>query len=157
MSQILIIDDDVALCRSLKIQLAAEGHEVALAHTAKDSAVQCEAGTPDLVLLDLGLPDANGLDVLRRLLVDAPDAAVVMITGQHDTKATIDAMRSGAFDYIRKPFVLDDILLALEKAKRRGLAGRPAIEVPQSAKRQIVGTDRQIDALVNTLAAGATQ
>ncbi|NQT20549.1 MAG: sigma-54-dependent Fis family transcriptional regulator [Planctomycetes bacterium] len=118
MSVILIIDDDKALCRSLEIQLGSHGHEVHSAHTASDGAAALAGCTPDLLLLDLKLPDRTGLDVLHDLEAHGHDFPVVMITGQQDTKATIEAMRSGAFDYLRKPFDFDSVLLVIEKAQR---------------------------------------
>ena len=118
MSSIFIIDDDRALCRSLQIQLEAQGHEAKVAHTASDGLAALAEWTPDLLLLDLKLPDRSGLDVLHRLQEEHHASPVVMITGQQDMKATIEAMRSGAFDYVRKPFELDDVFLAIEKVER---------------------------------------
>ena len=115
MSAVFVIDDDRALCRSLKIQLEGMGHEVQYAVCASDGIAELSNGQPDMVLLDLNLPDGNGMDVLRDLQKRYPDLPVVMITGQQDTKSTIQAMRSGAFDYIRKPCDIDDIVVLLEK------------------------------------------
>jgi DNA-binding NtrC family response regulator len=119
-SEILIIDDDAALCRSLQIQLKRQGHEVQTGHTGQAGAETAGQNAFDLVLLDLGLPDCDGLDILHRLLADQPERPVVVVSARQDMNATLTAMRDGAFDYIRKPFELVDILLVLEKVERLG-------------------------------------
>jgi DNA-binding NtrC family response regulator len=117
-SEILIIDDDKPLCRSLQIQLKRQDHHLQTAHTGQAGADAAGAGAFDLVLLDLGLPDGDGLEVLHRLLADEPNRPVVVVSARQDMNATLTAMRDGAFDYIRKPFELVDILLVLEKVAR---------------------------------------
>ena len=145
MSAIFVIDDDLALCRSLEIQLSEQGHEVKYANTASAGLKALGEWMPDIVFLDLMLPDQSGLDLLDKIGGDLP---VVMITAQQDTKATIEAMRAGAFDYIRKPFDLDNLLLVIEKAKRiikekqsrTKVMMNPVIEAPY----EIVGIDKKI-------------
>jgi len=117
MSAILIIDDDRALCRSLEIQLSSQEHEIKYANNAADGIKILSEWTPDLIFLDLMLPDQSGLDLLSQIRKDH-DMPIVMVTAQQDTKATIEAMRAGAFDYLRKPFNFDDVQLVIEKAKR---------------------------------------
>jgi len=147
MSSFLVIDDDRALARSLEIQLGAEGHEVRSAHTAADGLATLADFTPDIVLLDLKLPDRGGLDLLPRILEMRPGIPVVVITGREDTRAAIDAMRAGAFDYIRKPFDIDDVLLLPEKAARThhhtADTAVPVEELSADAG-EIVGRDRRI-------------
>lgn len=126
MSRILVIDDDRALCRSFQIQLDAEGHETRWADAGNTGLELAAEWTPDLVFLDLMLPDCSGLDVLRGLVEKLPSLPVVMITGVQDMKSTIEAMRLGAFDYIRKPIGQDDVLLAVEKARHFRSAGAAA-------------------------------
>lgn len=149
MSSIFVIDDDKALCRSLEIQMAAQGYEVKFANTASDGLAALAEWKPDLILLDLKLPDQSGLDVLHTLEERQNDAPVVIITGKQDMKATIEAMRSGAFDYLRKPFEIEDVVLAVEKAKRfkpaqkvkrSEMAGEEVSDQPN----EIVGADKKI-------------
>ncbi len=156
MTAILIIDDDRALCRSLQIQLAAHGHDVAFENRAADGIEAARDGDAELVLLDLGLPDATGLDVLRAFADEGIDVPVVMVTGQQDTKATIEAMRLGAFDYVRKPFALDDVLLVLEKLERQRRLATPGpdalvIDTPPAPPGEIVGRDRRIVEVVKQI------
>jgi two-component system response regulator AtoC len=102
----------------LQIQLKRQGHQVQAVHTGRAGAETAGANAFDLVLLDLGLPDGDGLAVLHRLQADAPERPVVVVSARQDMNATLTAMRDGAFDYIRKPFELVDILLVLEKVAR---------------------------------------
>jgi two-component system response regulator AtoC len=114
--RILIIDDDRALCRSLQIHLEREGHTVECAYSASTGIEALEAAPRDLVFVDLKLPDMSGLDVLRALKDLDAEPLSVMITGAQDAKATIEAVRLGAFDYIRKPLDLDAVMVTIEKA-----------------------------------------
>ncbi|MCB2183786.1 MAG: sigma-54 dependent transcriptional regulator [Desulfobulbaceae bacterium] len=120
MSDILIIDDDKALCRSLQIQLQAEAHNVHLVHSIGD-AIQfiARSNAPDLILLDVNLPDGSGLQRLPDLLKENPNLCIVIMTGDSDNKAVIDAMRNGAFDYLRKPLDLDDLFDMVHKVTDR--------------------------------------
>jgi two-component system response regulator AtoC len=160
MSRILVIDDDRALCRSLQIQLDAEGHETRCAHSAAAGRELAAAWSPHIVLLDLVLPDSNGLEVLEDLLTRLPGLPVVMITGVQDMKSTIAAMRLGACDYIRKPIGQDDLLLAVEKARRFGAAGLarsgdaagpPVVGADDAAEREIIGRDPEILAVLKQI------
>ena len=154
--RINVIDDDKALCRSLQIQLVAEGHSVELAHTGTDGLAQIESVSPDVVFLDLNLPDTTGLDILRKLQGVKCDSLVIMITGVQDAKATIEAIRSGAFDYIRKPLDLDAVLVALEKAARkiRSRRPKPSTEFNQTegSPHEIVGADEKIIEILKKIA-----
>lgn len=113
--RIAVIDDDRALCRSLQLHLEQEGHDVSVAYNLHDGLDLLEKKTTDLAFVDLKMPDGTGLDILERLQSNTGGPAAVMITGNQDTKATIEAVRLGAFDYIRKPLDLDAIQLVLEK------------------------------------------
>ncbi len=146
MSRILIVDDDQALARSLEIQLGTLRHEVRTAYTAADGIGTFGDFDPSIVFLDLNLPDRSGLDVLKEMLARAPHSAILMITGTQDMAATIEAIRAGAFDYIRKPLDIDDITIAIEKADRHvrslrssSTAAPATPDVPPLRPREIVG------------------
>ena len=98
MIKILIIDDDLALARSLEIQLKAENHQVSVAHNVSDGMMCLQEVVPDLVLLDLNLPDKHGLTALPDILVNQPDVTVVIMTGNMENMEAVEAMRDGAFD-----------------------------------------------------------
>ena len=117
--QILVIDDDHALCRTLQIHLERANHTVAVAFSAREGIEALESKPIEVVFIDLQLPDFSGLDVLRRLEEIESEPFAVMITGTQDTRATIEAVRLGAFDYLRKPLDLDAVLVTIEKAAER--------------------------------------
>ncbi len=144
----LIIDDDPALCRSLQIHLERAGHSAQCVHTAQEGMEQLSAAAPDVAFIDLKLPDRSGLDVLAALQEMDGGCLPVMITGTQDTRATIEAVRLGAFDYIRKPLDLDMVMVTLEKAlQERARKTRPAVSASseeQYGPHEIVGADAKI-------------
>ena len=155
MSKILVIDDDQALCRSLQIQLTEHGHQVEFAHRADSGLERVSTFAPELVLLDLGLPDGSGLGVLPGIR-ERSDAPVAMITGRQDMKTTIEAMRHGAFDYLRKPFELDDVLLLIEKSRRAwssAQSGETAVRAAMVSEEthEILGSDPKIQDLIKDI------
>ena len=156
--RILIIDDDVALCRSMQIQLEGEGHTVDFVHHGAEGILRVASTDPDILFLDLNLPDTTGLQVLKRLQEMKCESVVIMITGVQDAKATIEAIRSGAFDYIRKPLDLDAVLLAIEKAgrhinSRRAVSGEVAALASEVANpHEIIGADESIIDILKKIA-----
>jgi len=154
---ILIIDDDLALCRSMQIQLEGEGHAVDYVHIGAEGISRVSSAAPDILFLDLNLPDTTGLQILKRLQDVKCPSVVIMITGVQDAKATIEAIRSGAFDYIRKPLDLDAVLLAIEKAGReirtRQAVSPAPISIGQADNpHEIVGADERIIDILKTIA-----
>jgi two-component system response regulator AtoC len=157
MSRILIIDDDKALARSLEIHLSGEGHETRNAHTLAGGWKLFVERPDDIVFLDLKLPDGDSRDLLHRIREHSPRSAVIMITGHQDMQATIDAIRAGAFDYIRKPLDLDQILGAVAKVEVHGKKDRdapalPAIPEEAPKPREIVGRSPGIVGILKQIA-----
>ena len=150
--RILIVDDDAAICRSLQILLEEQGHAVAT-RTKGGAAVEAvREFEPDIVFLDLRLPDRDGLRVLKDLTDDADAPEVVMITGVQDMKSMIEAIQIGALDYVRKPLAVEDVLVAIEKCRQRRRQRRPMaqradlVPITPGAEHpdEIVGSDRRI-------------
>ncbi len=119
MSSILIIDDEAALVNSISFALRGEGYEVAGAGTAAEGLRAAERTTPSLVILDLRLPDGTGLEALEKLLAAVPGLPVIMISAHGDTRVAVKAVKAGAFDYLTKPFELDELLLTIRSALER--------------------------------------
>jgi two-component system response regulator AtoC len=107
--KILIIDDDQALCRSLQVSLNIKGHEVRMVFSGEDGIAEAVAFQPDIVFLDINLPGINGLETLPKLANLPGKPTVVIMTGESDNLIAVQAMRQGAFDYLRKPLELDEI------------------------------------------------
>jgi len=116
MNTILVIDDDKALCRSLELQLRVENYLTKSAYNVADGVDMANSLKPDLILLDLNLPDKSGLEVLPFFVEN--DHTVVIMTGEQNNMLVIEAMRLGAYDYLRKPLDLDGVLSVLQKVMR---------------------------------------
>lgn len=120
---VLIIDDEKNLVSSLIFSLEEEGMTVNAAYTGKDGLAAIEAKTPDIVLLDLKLPDQSGFDILDVIKTMPAPPTTIMISAHGDTRAAVEAVKKGAQDYITKPFDLDElILLILRNHKHRQLS-----------------------------------
>ncbi len=116
MSRILIVDDDVAICRTLQLHLGSQGHKVLLAHDAQSGLEAVEKYAPDLVIMDIRMPGLSGLEALPEMRARAPDTPVLMVTAFHDMDTTISAMKRGAIDYIHKPLDIDEMDAAVKQA-----------------------------------------
>lgn len=103
MSRILIVEDDLEIRRSLAHVLTGRGHAVATAGTGLDGIAQATATEPEVILLDLGLPDVPGLRVLRMVRA-VSEVPVIVITAQDDEASVVEALNAGADDYVVKPF-----------------------------------------------------
>ena len=115
----LVVDDEVSLHEVLKRVLEPAGYSVTLAPGGKKALEAASRESFDLVLLDIRMPGFSGLDVLRSLLDTAPDMSVIMVTGVIDAATAVEAMRIGAYDYVMKPFSLDELRVRVEKAEER--------------------------------------
>jgi FixJ family two-component response regulator len=109
LARILVVDDDKNIRVTLAQCLADAGHEVDLAVSGEHALEKLEAGDYDLVLLDIKLPDADGVEVLRRLKHRRPDQAVVMMTAYGTIETAVETMKLGALDYLQKPFTPEEI------------------------------------------------
>jgi two-component system response regulator PilR (NtrC family) len=116
MASILVIDDEASMREFLEILLSKQGHEVTTAADATSARVRLEQGDLDLVITDLRLGRESGLDVLREVKAKLPTAEVVMITAFATAENAIQAMKAGAYDYVLKPFKVDELKLVVEKA-----------------------------------------
>lgn len=116
MAKILVIDDDTSIRESLELYLSEEGYDVSVASTGTEGLNRYVERLPDVVVLDIRLPDIDGFTVLEDLKEENENAKVIMITAHHDMETTINAMKMGAFDYIHKPINIDELDIAIKKA-----------------------------------------
>jgi two-component system response regulator AtoC len=116
MNRVLVIDDDASIRESLEMYLQDKGLAVQTAETGNDGFKLCLDYNPQVVILDIRLPDVCGLDILRRIVETRPDAKVIMITAYHDMESSIEAMRYGAYDYIRKPLSVRELDRSITKS-----------------------------------------
>ncbi len=125
MARVLIIDDDDAICRTLELHLQSKGLSVSTAGTLREGERLWLQLTPELVILDLKLPDGDGVVLLERQVDAGSTSLVMMITGHSDFEYAIRAMKAGAFNYIHKPINIDELDASVTSALARA-AGRAA-------------------------------
>ena len=129
----LIVEDEPALLRALRIDLRARGYEVLTAASGRDALDQARRRPPDAVLLDLGLPDTDGTAVISQLRSWSV-APVIVLSGRTGAQDKIGALDAGADDYVTKPFSMDELVARLRAALRRGEAAGPGaiVEIGRS-------------------------
>jgi len=147
MERILIVDDDLSLCHFLTKALSQKGYQVIPCHSGREALDVVRGQETDLILLDNKLPDRNGLEILKEIKRDHPKVPVIIMTAFGTTGTAIEAMRLGAFDYILKPFELDDISelvakgLEAHKLMKRAVA-IPALSEYKEDSDQIIGKSK---------------
>jgi nitrogen regulation protein NR(I) len=130
MESILIVDDDITLCHFLTKALSQMGYQVILCHSGRDALDVVRKQEIDLILLDNKLPDRNGLEILKEVKRDHPKVSVIIMTAFGTTETAIEAMKVGAFDYILKPFELDEISEFVAKGLEAHRLMKRAVAIP---------------------------
>jgi len=118
MTRVLIVDDEPQILRALRINLLARQYEVVTARDGTEALRLVSAERPDLVVLDLGLPDVDGVEVIRKLRSWSP-VPIVVLSGRADSKEKVDALDAGADDYVTKPFSVEELLARVRAVTRR--------------------------------------
>ena len=121
MSTVLVVDDDPALVRALTINLRARGYDVHAAATGACALRMAAAHPPDAVVLDLGLPDLDGTEVIAGLR-GWTNVPILVLSAREQSREKVTALDAGADDYVVKPFGMDELLARLRAAIRRGSA-----------------------------------
>jgi two-component system KDP operon response regulator KdpE len=124
---VVAVDDEPHLLRALVLNLRARGYRVTSAETGAAALQLTAAAHPDLLVLDLGLPDMDGLEVIRRIRDDADDVPIVVLSARTATPEKVAALDLGATDYVTKPFDMDEFVARLRAAGRRGHAGESVV------------------------------
>jgi two-component system KDP operon response regulator KdpE len=123
---VLVCDDDTSLLRALSISLTARGYEVVIARNGEEGMDRAAHLHPDVVLLDLGLPGIDGVDVIRGIR-GWSSMPIIVLSARHQSVTKVEALDAGADDYVTKPFGMDELLARLRAALRRTTAG---VEAP---------------------------
>ncbi len=114
-ASILVVDDERLIRWSLEQHLRREGYTVQSSETCSDALQRVQADAPDLILLDVRLPDGDGVDFLERLRAADPDCQVILMTAHGGVASAVRAMKLGAQDYVSKPFDMDELTLTIRK------------------------------------------
>lgn len=126
--QVLVVDDEAAILRFLKPALEANGYQVAGAATAAEGIQRIAAETPDIVLLDLGLPDGDGKDIIRQVR-EFSDVPMVVLSAREREAEKIEALDLGADDYVNKPFNVGELLARMRTALRHRMQRNAEVPV----------------------------
>ena len=118
-ARVLVVDDEESIRNVLREGLADEGHDVLLASTGEQALELLGKNGIEAMLLDIRMPGLSGLDVLSEVLVRSPDTCVIMVTAIGDVSTAVNAMKKGAYDYLAKPFDLDEVTMAVQRALER--------------------------------------
>lgn len=118
--KILVVDDEPPIRKLLRMGLVTEGYEIIEAPNGK-AALQLLPQSPDLIILDLGLPDMQGLDLLKRVRLQNEHVAIIVLSSRGDEAGKVEALDSGADDYVTKPFGMNELLARTRSALRHRL------------------------------------
>jgi DNA-binding NtrC family response regulator len=165
MSTILVVDDEQNLRRFLRDTLEAEGHTVLQAATGEEALDRFGEVSCDLVLLDMILPDLNGIQVLRRMKRQAPEIPVIIMTAFSEVRGAVEAMKAQASDYLCKPFDLDELKLVVQRSIEAAALAQDyrrlrEMEAERHQAAQIIGESRsarRLRQIVRQVAASEAQ
>lgn len=118
MTTVLVVDDEPQIVRALRINLSARGYDVLTAHDGRTALEVAADGKPDVVVLDLGLPDIDGVDVIAGLR-GWTSVPILVLSARTESARKVEALDAGADDYVTKPFGMDELLARLRAAVRR--------------------------------------
>jgi two-component system KDP operon response regulator KdpE len=130
-SRVLVVDDDLRILKTLEVNLRARGFEAVLARSGEEALQLAARHHPDVVVLDLGLPGMDGLDVVRGLR-GWTSVPIVVLSGRGTEAAKVEALDLGADDYLTKPFGMDELFARLRASLRRAVVpeGEPVVATP---------------------------
>jgi len=148
---VFVVDDDVSVRESLELLIQAEGWQAETFASAREFLARSRAAVPNCLILDVALPDLNGLDLQKRLAADRVEMPIIFITGYVDVRVSVQAMKAGAIEFLTKP-IGDDVLLsairhALERS-RRGLEHDARMKAFRENYASLTRREREVMVLV---------
>ena len=148
---VFVVDDDVSVREALEAMLASEGWDVVAFESAAAFLAHSPASEPSCLVLDVGLPDLNGLDLQARIAGDRAEMPIIFITGHGDVTMTVKAMKAGAMEFLTKPFdeiaMLDAVAAALERS-RKAIDDQLSLRALRLRCDSLTRRERQVMALV---------
>lgn len=148
-ANIMVIDDEESMCKFMQIMLQKEGYDVITSQSSYQALNLLKQKNYDLVIADLTMPELNGLELLSRVKSLDPDANFIVMTAYASVDTAIEALKKGAFDYLTKPFKVDEIRIAVKKALEQKRITRENISLKRQLKREFgfdnfIGTSPQV-------------
>ena len=158
-ARILIVDDDEVVRELLERRLTIEGYRCEVAEKGTTALTRVREDSFKVMLTDIRMPEMNGIELLRAVRTTNPDLQIIMVTGVRETSEAIQAMRLGAYDYVMKPFDLDDVVHGVRRAlekheliRQNRLYQRELENRVEEATKEVVGKNKQIQGLLlNTI------
>ncbi|MEI6632315.1 MAG: sigma-54 dependent transcriptional regulator [Chlamydiota bacterium] len=156
MKKILIVDDEESIRTSLSILLKKDGYSVSEAADANEALGMLDASCYDLVITDLNMPEMGGIDLLRHVKKEHPDAEVIILTAYGSIQSAVEAIKIGGCDYLTKPIESKDILIRVGNALERSFLRQEVRRLKDAvgdrfSSKHIIGTSRAIAALLDTV------
>jgi two-component system KDP operon response regulator KdpE len=130
MTNVLVVDDEPSIIRALEVGLRANGHRVLVAATGERAVAQAAAEDVSLVVLDLGLPDIDGHEVIERIRAFDPNVPIIVLSAWGQTESKVRALDLGADDYVEKPFDMAELLARIRVALRHAAHARAEAATP---------------------------
>jgi len=153
-NKILVVDDEHLIRWSLEQNLKKQGYEIIMAGTGEDALQMAREQQPDLVLLDIQLPGISGIEVLEKIKDYDEDIIVIMLTAHGGLETAVNAMRLGAYDYVSKPFNLDELSIIIKKALENSDLKQEVVRLRTETKKSapnIIGSSQQTKYLLEVL------
>jgi DNA-binding response OmpR family regulator len=154
--RLLLVEDDEELTTSLRRDLEQAGYAVDIAATGVEGEYMGDEGTYDIAILDLGLPDRNGLDVLRNWRTGSNPLPVIILTARHDWQERIEGFQAGADDYVGKPFYTEELIARIKALINRSKGQQPGGKLEgggvklDEETREVITEDGSRQMLTNT-------
>lgn len=148
---VFVVDDDISLRESLELLIANSGWRVALFASATEFLASPRASSPSCLVLDVGLPDLNGLELQQRIAGDRADMPIIFITGRGDIPMTVQAMKAGAAEFLTKPLAPAVLLGAIQSAldrSRKCLQQEANLQSLRDRHQMLSRREREVMALV---------
>ena len=133
-AKILVVDDEESMCKFMEIMLKKEGYSVSSSSDAAVALEQIKDENYDLVIADLMMPEMSGIELLSKARSVRPDLDFIMMTAFASVDSAIEALKKGAFDYITKPFKVDEIKIAVSKSLEQKNIVRENVQLKQELK-----------------------
>jgi len=118
-NRILVVEDDEKIGRLLELELKHEGYDVKWVQEGYDALIEIEEYQPDVVVLDIMLPDVDGIEIARRIRKRSEDIGIIMLTALGEKRHKLEGFESGADDYVVKPFDIEELIARIEAVMRR--------------------------------------
>jgi PAS domain S-box-containing protein len=143
-AKILVVDDEPAVCDLLMDSLGGQGHKIEACNSGHAAVKALAVNTYDLVLLDVGLPDMDGFDAMAKIRQQWPQTLVIMITGDATIESAVEALKSGAYDFLKKPFQI----VELRKTIKNALGHKRLDEARRNSEDALRASEEQFRTLV---------